>query len=229
LSLPEGGGSSVNAGAWCRGTNQLFSQWETIAGPEWSVNRILKIYKQLEDYSGKTNNKKARGENGPLGVIQNRKTPIAEVFTQAVIDATGFPFVLDYNDPNTPIGASPQIQLTRRGDQGFYRISSTTAFLNEHVVNSHGKGTHGRKLQIHLDSTALRVIWNGNTAIGVSYLKNGKVKNVYAKKGVIVCAGLGSSPFLMHSGVGPAGVLTSLGIPVIYDNPNVGQGLADQP
>ena len=48
-------------------------------------------------------------------------------------------------------------------------------------------------------------------------------------KGVIVCAGLGSSPFLLQSGVGPSSVLTPLGIPVVFDNPNVGAGLADQP
>lgn len=33
----------------------------------------------------------------------------------------------------------------------------------------------------------------------------------------------------MHSGVGPKALLDSLNIPVVFDNPNVGQGLADQP
>lgn len=229
ISLPEGGGSAVNAGAWCRGTNQLYAQWEAIAGSEWSVNRILQIYKDLEDYKGKTTNKPARGRDGPLNVLQDKASPLSKVFTQAIIDATGFPFVLDYNDPNTPIGASSQFQLTREGEQGYYRVSSVTAFLNEHVMHSSGKGVHGRKLQVYLGSTALRTIWSGNTAIGVEYFQNGATKQVYANKGVIVCAGLRSSPFLLSSGVGPASLLDSLGIPVVYDNPNVGQGLADQP
>jgi choline dehydrogenase-like flavoprotein len=229
ISSPEGGGSAVNAGAWCRGTNQLYSQWEAIAGPEWSVNQIMKTYKKLEDYKGKTTNKSARGKDGPLEVIQAQASPLAKVFTQATIDATGAPFVLDYNDPNTPIGVSSKFQLTRKGDQGYYRVSSSTAFLNDHVVNDHGKGVDGRKLKIHLGSTALRVIWNGNTAVGVEYYQNGKTKQVYANKGVIVCAGLRSSVFLLSSGVGPSSMLTPLGIPVVFDNPNVGQGLADQP
>ena len=92
-----------------------------------------------------------------------------------------------------------------------------------------GTGVHGRKLQVYFNSSALRTIWNGNTAVGVEYVQNGVTKQVYARKGVIVCAGLRSSPFLMYSGVGPAALLTSLGIPVIYNNPNVGQGLTDQP
>jgi choline dehydrogenase-like flavoprotein len=229
IPSPEGGGSAVNAGAWCRGTNQLYAQWETIAGPEWSVGQIMNTYKKLEDYTGKTSNKSARGKDGPLKVIQNEASQLSLVFTQAVINGAGVPFVIDYNDPNTPIGSSSQFQLTRRGKQGYYRVSSVTAFLNDHIVNGNGKGVDGRKLQIHLGSAALRVIWNGNTAVGVEYTQNGTTKQVYASKGVIVCAGLRSSPFLLSSGVGPADLLTPLGIPVVYDNPNVGQGLADQP
>lgn len=230
IPLPEGGATSINAGAWCRGTNQLYSQWEAIAGPEWSVDRILQTYKELEDYVGKTHNPNARGKNGPLKVLQvSPPSMLSKVFTQAVIDATGFPFVLDYNDPKTPVGVSTQLQLTRRGHKGFYRISSATAFLNHHVMKSDGRGVHGRKLRVFFNSNALKTIWEGNKAVGVEYVQEGKNKKVYAKKGVIVCGGLRSSPFLLCSGVGPAALLNSLNIPVIFDNPNVGQGLADQP
>ncbi|HSW86126.1 MAG TPA: GMC oxidoreductase, partial [Rhabdochlamydiaceae bacterium] len=231
IGFPEGGGSSINAGAWARGTNQVYSQWEAIAGPSWSVNRILNIYKKLEDYHGKTTNSSVRGHDGPLYVLQDSPvSPLAKVFSQAIATATGYPLVLDYNDPNTPIGVSEQFQLTRRsqGNGGFYRVSGATAFLNENVVKSDGKGVDGRKLKVHFNSMGLRTIWQGNRAVGVEYMQEGKTKRVYANKGVIVCAGLRSSPFLLHSGVGPASLLNSLGIPVIYDNPEVGQGLTDQ-
>lgn len=228
IPLPLAGGTSVNAGAFCRGTNQLFSEWEAIAGPEWSVDKILAIYKELEKYHGKTNNPNARGYQGPLSVRQDEPSKLAKVFTEAAIKATGTPFVLDYNDPETPIGVSSQFQLTRKGHKSFYRVSSATAFLDHHVMERNGSGENGRKLHVFFDSIGLKTLWDGNKAIGVEYLQNGVVKQVYANKGVIVCAGLRSSPFLLHSGVGPASLLTSLGIPVIYDNPNVGQNLADQ-
>lgn len=228
IPLPLAGGTAVNAGAWCRGTNQLYAQWEAIAGPEWSVSRILGIYKDLEKYHGETNNTRARGYDGPLTVRQDPASKLAKVFTLAEILASGTPFVEDYNDPKTPIGVSAQFQLTRRGHDSFYRVSCATAFLNHHVMNSDGTGKNGRKLKILFESPALRTIWDGNKAIGVEYSHHGKTKRVYANKGVIVCAGLRSSPFLLHSGVGPAGLLTSFGIPVVYDNPNVGQNLADQ-
>lgn len=228
IPLPLAGGTSINAGAFCRGTNELFSEWEAIAGPEWSVDKILAIYKDLESYHGETTNPLARGYHGPLRVRQDHVSKLAQVFTDAEIKATGFPFVLDYNDPDTPIGVSSQFQLTRKGDDSFYRVSSATAFLDHHVMKSNGTGVHGRKLQVHFDSMGLRTIWNGNKAIGVEYVQEGIVKQAYARKGVIVAAGLRSSPFLLHSGVGPSGLLSSLGIPVIYDNPHVGKNLADQ-
>ena len=229
ISLPLAGGTAVNAGAWCRGTNQLYAKWEAIAGKEWSVGKILDIFKKLENYRGRTNNPKARGQHGPLRVRQDSTSKLSKVFTEAVLKATVSPFVLDYNDPTTPVGVSSQFQLTRRGQSSFYRVSSATAFLDRHVMESDGKGAHNRKLQVHFESTGLRTIWEGTKAVGVEYIQNGVVKQVYANKAVIVCAGLRSSPFLMHSGVGPASLLTSLGIPVVFDNPNVGQNLTDQP
>ena len=230
MALPLGGASSINAGAWCRGTNQVYSQWEAIAGPEWSVNNILNEYKKLEKYKGKTTNKSARGFHGPLDVLQeNPPSKFATKFTSAMIKATGYPFVLDYNNPMTPIGVSSSFQYTKKGKEGALRVSSATAFLNKKVMTPSGYGVNGRKLRVLFNSPALRTIWEGNKAVGVEYLSKGKTKKVYAKKGVIVCAGLRSSVFLLQSGVGPEALLTSLKIPVKVNNPNVGQGMADQP
>jgi choline dehydrogenase-like flavoprotein len=229
MALPEGGASSINAGAWCRGTNQLYAEWESIVGPDWSVNRVLDIYKSLENYHGLTDNPASRGFKGPIDIRQVPATVVSLKFTWAIIEATGLPFQLDYNDPLTPVGIASEIQLTQKGKNGKLRVSSATAFLNNKVMTPDGHGVNGRKLQVLFNSQALRTIWEGNKAVGVEYLHKGKVKKVFAKKGVVVCAGLYSSPFLLHSGVGPQGLLQSLGIPVIYNNPNVGQGLADQP
>lgn len=230
MALPFGGASSINAGIYCRNTNQNAAQWEAIAGPLWSVNRILQVYKDLEKYRGTTTNPSARGFNGPLKVLQD-PTPslIAQKFTQAMVTGIGTPFVVDYNDPNTPIGASSQVQATHKGPDGVFRVSSITAFLNDQVMNPNGHGVKGRNLQVLFNATALRTIWKGNKAVGVEFLQNGVIQRIYAKKGIVVCAGLKSSFFLLHSGVGPKALLQQFGIPVIFDNPNVGQGLADQP
>jgi choline dehydrogenase-like flavoprotein len=229
LSLPEGGASSINAGAWCRGTNEVYSQWESIVGPEWSANRILAIYKKLENYHGLTTDSFQRGYHGPISVLQARHpSKLSKKFTKAIVKGATVPYVLDYNDSFTPIGASTRVQATQSGHNGRYRASSATAFLNRHVMTPSGHGVKDRKLEVLFNSTALRVLWEGNKAVGVEFVQNGQIKQVFANKGVVVCAGLFSSSFLLHSGVGAAPLLSSLGIPVIFDNANVGQGLADE-
>lgn len=230
VALPEGGASAINAGVYCRGTNQVYAQWEAIAGPNWSVDRINRIYRQLEDFHGQTTHRAAHGYHGPISIRQvQNPSLLSQKFAAAVVKATGFPFVLDYNDPQTPIGASTQMQLTQRGANGRYRVSSATAFLNDKIVTRQGRGVNGRKLRILYQSSALNALWEGNKAIGVHFTQNNKHKWALAKRGVISCAGLKSSTFLLHSGIGPASQLQALGIPVIFDNPNVGQQLADQP
>lgn len=220
LAHPEGGASSVNAGVWCRGTNQVYAEWEKLNGPEWSVDRIIETYKGLENYYGNTLNPDARGYKGPVDIRQvpNPNT-VSSKFTNAITGALKTPYVVDYNDPNTPVGASTQVQYTQKGCNGYVRVSSAT------VLNDAKKK---RNLEIKFNSTALRTLWRGKKAIGVEYVQDGELKTVYAKKGVICCAGLYSSSFLMHSGVGAKEMLEDLGIEVKYNNPNVGRNLIDQ-
>ncbi|STY31155.1 Alcohol dehydrogenase [acceptor] [Legionella wadsworthii] len=229
-ALPLGGASSINAGVWCRGTNQIFSQWGAIAGPNWSPAVIQKIYNELENYHGQTTNPAVHGYNGPLPIRQETNpTPVSTKFTKAIVQATGVNYVLDYNNPNTPIGASAKVQFTQKGLNGALRASSSNTFLNPDVMDKKGHGVNGRKLEILFNATADRVIWQGNKAVGVIYSQNGVIKKAYANKGVIVSAGIKSSSFLMRSGIGPASLLQTLNIPVVYNNPYVGRGLADQP
>lgn len=47
VALPEGGTSSINAGALVWETTELYDQWEAIAGSNWSSNRIFNIFKGL--------------------------------------------------------------------------------------------------------------------------------------------------------------------------------------
>ncbi len=228
LALPLGGATSINAGAWSRPTDLINKKWEEIAGPNWSVERITAIFKELENYNGKTTNHKARGFHGPIQIRQVPPSELSLKFARAIRQATGFPRVLDYNNPKTPIGVSPRVQAAQSGPNGRFRVDSPTAFLNEEVMTPDGFGVNGRKLRVHFNSFGLRAIWEGTKAVGVEYLKNGKQKEVRAKKGVIVCCGLRSSAFLLQSGIGPQKKLKSLDIPVIFHNKNVGKNLVDQ-
>ena len=92
LHEPVGGASSINAGAWVRITPQVLAGWEAIGGSDWSVANLMKIYKKLERYTGKTANKHARGSHGPIKITQDPPaSALSQKFTQAMILATALP------------------------------------------------------------------------------------------------------------------------------------------
>ena len=196
MGLPLGGTSSVNAGAYCRGTNEVYAQWEAIAGPEWSVNRILDTYKELEHYHGETTDPAARGFHGPLSVRQNLfPTQVSHTFTNALITGTGVPFALDYNDPNTPIGASLQMQYTQSGKDGKYRVSGATAFLNKKVMTRDGFGIRGRNLRVLFNSMALKAIWKVKLPWASSSCRMVKINRFLLKKGSSFALAYLAAPF----------------------------------
>lgn len=93
-------------------------------------------------------------------------------------------------------------------------------------MDQDGVGVNGRKLTVSYNSTALRVIFNEEKrAVGVEFLKEGKYVKAYARKKVIVSAGINSPQLLMLSGIGSSDILNKAGVPVVYPNPNVGRNL----
>jgi choline dehydrogenase len=66
--------------------------------------------------------------------------------------------------------------------------------------------------------------------VGVAYVQGGQTREVRVAREVILAAGtIGSAKLLLVSGVGPAGDLRALGIPVVRDLPGVGENLRDHP
>ncbi len=73
-----------------------------------------------------------------------------------------------------------------------------------------------------------RVLLEGRRATGVEYVVGGQRRVARASAEVIVSSGAFNSPQLLQlSGLGPAALLQSLGIPVIADVPGIGDRLND--
>lgn len=102
---------------------------------------------------------------------------------------------------------------------------------------------HPDRLRIELDALATRVLFDGDRAIGVEYLKgrwlyrasaepqggDGEPRRAIAAREVILCGGAFNSPqLLMLSGIGPRAELSALGIPIKVDLPGVGRNLQDR-
>ncbi|MBO0756210.1 MAG: GMC family oxidoreductase N-terminal domain-containing protein, partial [Bradyrhizobiaceae bacterium] len=83
-------------------------------------------------------------------------------------------------------------------------------------------------LTVTVNAQVTRILLENSCAVGVEYLKQGKLEVARAEREVILCAGTINSPqVLMLSGVGDPGALRSVGIPVKIPLPGVGRNLQD--
>ena len=76
--------------------------------------------------------------------------------------------------------------------------------------------------------TVDRLLFDGNTAVGVEGNHRGQPLIARARRKVVVsCGAIGSPSLLMRSGVGPGASLREHGIPVVADRPQVGLNLQE--
>lgn len=231
--LTLGGGSSVNGLYYGRGSNAVYSQWEEISGSShWSLNKILKTFKDLENYEGLTISPRARGTKGPVHVLQ---TPTVSQMTRDILLPVtqtafpGIPTVQDYNDPSVENCLDPRAQWLINSS-GTKRVSSATAFLNHKVMTPEGCGVNGHTLHVIFDSVVDKIVFDKNGyAKKVKFIKDGQLHQAHARKAVILAGGINSSKILQLSGIGPKKTLQDAGIKPVFINENVGKHLKNHP
>jgi choline dehydrogenase len=83
-------------------------------------------------------------------------------------------------------------------------------------------------LRLETEVQVERLVFEGKRAKGVRFRRGHETVEARAKGEVILCAGaIGSVQILQRSGVGPAGWLGELGVPVVYPAEGVGRNLQD--
>jgi choline dehydrogenase len=209
-----GGGSSVNAMVWTRGTARDYDAWERHGATGWSFKDVLPTFKAQEDWKGGPNN--WRGVGGPVHV----RTPIdphpsAPIFLEAARQM-GFPIVEDMNGPMRPGAGYINMNIGVDGS----RASSARAFLRPNLGRTN--------LTLLLNTHATRVLFEGDRASGVEVVIGEVSQTVEAEREVIVAAGtIHTAKLLMLSGVGDANELRKLGILPVANLPGVGKNLHD--
>jgi len=208
-----GGSSSINGLVYTRGQPEDFDDWET---PGWSFGELLPYFRKSEDQVGKGLRADAlHGRSGPLAVSdQSEPHELCDAFIEAAVQA-GHPRNPDFNGERQE-GAGYQ-QLTARNG---VRCSTATGYLKP--------VSHRRNLTVITDALVSKVLFEGKNAIAVQYLKSEKQIQVKANREIILCGGAINTPQLLElSGVGPASLLRQHGIPLVLDQPNVGEHLQD--
>jgi choline dehydrogenase len=243
-----GGCSSINGMIYMRGQARDYDQWAQITGDEsWSWRNSLPYFKLHEDhYKGANAVHGARGTaaelladadstyrqtlrhhqaGGEWRVEKQRlRWDVLDAFAKAATQA-GIPATDDFNR-----GDNEGVGYFEVNQKSGWRWNTAKAFLrptcygrpnfelwtNAQVSKLMVEKNSGADTQRALRCTGVQV-WNGSEMV-----------IAHARAEVILSAGsIGSPQILQLSGLGPAALSQSLGIPVVQDIPGVGENLQD--
>jgi choline dehydrogenase len=211
-----GGSSAINSSAFYRGVPEDFDSWASCGNDQWSFEKVLPYFRKIEtdvDYQDDYH-----GTNGPIFVHHAKRAewhPTQQAFYNAC-RAAGFADCPDHNSPGAS-GVGPTIS----NNHNSVRFSTALGYL--------GQCRHRLNLTIRPNCIVHSILLGGKRAVGVAVDSGGQMFTVGGEHIILSAGAVGSPQLLMLSGVGPAGHLSSLGIPVVQDMPGVGQNLRDHP
>lgn len=208
-----GGSSAINGLLYVRGHARDYDQWRQLGLEGWSFADVLPYFKRSE---GNQNGADAfHGGEGPLGVTNPQwENPLFQAFVEAGRQA-GYPLTKDFNGAQQE-GFGPY-QFTIKDGR---RISAATAYLTPVLSRPN--------LVVEVNALTHRITFSGKRASGIVFSQKGQLKEVQAKREVIIAAGAVNTPhILMLSGLGAGEYLRRWDIPVVADLPGVGRNLQD--
>jgi choline dehydrogenase len=208
-----GGSSAVNAAVAMRARPSDFARWSARGLEGWSFEDVLPIFKELENTP--TGDDAFHGRSGPFPIRQTTmadNTPSMQAFVLAA-EADGLARISDFNGAEQD-GVSPYPLNVVNGQ----RINTAMAYLTEDVRRR-------PNLTIVGLAEVDRVLIEGQRATGVQLVAG---DTIAANKVILAAGAFGSPAILMRSGIGPAGHLAALDIPVVVDAP-VGNRLQEHP
>lgn len=211
-----GGCSSINAMINVRGSRYDYDLWRQRGLEGWGYRDVLPYFKKLENsWRGPS---LYHGTDGPIGnAVVDLPEALYPQLERAAVNA-GLPVCTDHHAAEQ-VGISRVEVTTNEGR----RASSARAYLHPAMKTR-------RNLTVLTKAHTTRILFEGKRAIGVEYLRDGKLEQVRADREVIVSAGTYASPhLLMLSGIGPADDLREVGVDMVQDLPGVGQNLQEHP
>jgi choline dehydrogenase-like flavoprotein len=208
-----GGSSSINGLIFIRGQHEDFDDWERAGATGWSYRELLPYFRRYERYRG--GDSQYHGGFGEFEVSELRNdNPASRAWVEAGVEY-GLPRNPDFNGETTFGVGYYQLGIGER-----WRTSSASAFLKPAMNRNN--------LTVITHAQVSKVVFRGKVATGVEWIKDGQVHSAAADREVILSAGALQSPQILQlSGIGPADMLGSLGIPVVTDAPEVGRNLQD--
>jgi len=208
-----GGSSSINAMISMRGQAGDYDHWRQLGLAGWGWDDVAPVFRQLDrHFLGDNEHHSASGE---LSVEAPR---VRWDILDAIANAAEEMGILKTPDFNT--GDNTGSCYFHVNQKRGRRWSAARGFL---------KPVLGRaNLRLETGVQVEKILFEGKRAKGVRFQRGGESITARAKGEVILCAGaIGSVQVLQRSGIGPAGWLSELGVPVIHAAEGVGRNLQD--
>jgi choline dehydrogenase len=207
-----GGSSVINAMIWLRGNKLDYDSWSAAGLHGWSYDDLLPYFRDSEQWGGEPS--EFHGTSGEIAVGPDpHPSRAARAFVEAA-ESAGFTRNLDFNGRDSfGVGFFPH------SIRASVRESTATAHFPQEELPEH--------LTLITGVRVLRLLFESTTCVGVVYLDADGQEHEARGAETIVSAGAVESPkLLLLSGIGPAGELERLRIPVRADLP-VGENLQD--
>jgi choline dehydrogenase len=204
-----GGSSAVNGMVYTRGQRQDCQEWLDLGCEGWGPDDFQRGFNAIELRPGQ------RGSQGIPIRFQDRRGELYDtVFAAAAKYGLKRVETLDWLEDDQGISFTPCNILHSR------RVGPVDVFLSPALQRGN--------LELVTDTSVDRVLFAGKRAVGVVG-RRGEASIEYQCRGeVIVCGGTLESPRLLQlSGIGDARHLSSIGVPVIHDSPEVGRNMRD--
>jgi len=215
-----GGCSSINGMIYMRGQSRDYDDWARLTGDDtWRWEHVLPAFRRHEDhYLGADD---LHGVGGEWRVEKQRlRWDILDAFADAAVQA-GVPHSTDFNR-----GCNEGVGYFQVNQRNGWRWNTAKAFLRPAC-----EGRANFRMWVH--SRVTRLLFEPGPdgrprCTGVEVWDGRQKVTARATREVILCGGaIGSPQTLQLSGIGPAALLRSQGIPVVADLPGVGENLQD--
>jgi choline dehydrogenase len=211
-----GGSTSVNGMIYNRGQPADLDAWAQRGNRGWGYADCLPYYKRSENRIGLADDTRGRNEGAIPITDMDWIHPVSEAFIAGCV-GIGIPRARDYNS-----GDQAGVGYFQRTIRNGKRVSAAVAFLRPAMRRGN--------LEVRTNARASRVVFDGKRAVGVHFVSapGAPPREVRARREVILSAGtVNTARLLQVSGVGPADLLGSLGVPVVHELRGVGANFRD--
>lgn len=208
-----GGSSAINAMVYIRGNRWDYDLWSEMGCTGWAYKDVLPYFRKAE--ANERGADEYHGEGGPLFVSdQGSPNPTSHAFVESAAALQ-----LRTND---------DFNGERQDGFGLYQVTQRNgerwSVARGYVEPIREQGN----LSIRTNTLVDRLVIEGGRVTGVMVRRGKRSEMLYARRGVVLCAGAFNSPqIMMLSGIGPAEHLKEQGINVVLDKPAVGSNLQD--